>query len=108
MVRLLGNTEPQSQALAHALRGVLCQALLPSVEGERYHLATECLTSNPEVVQMIASGNVSAIRGWMESKAAPGCHTMNASLRALLAAGKVSAEDARNASTNRIGLAERT
>src|SRR3954470_12982721 len=60
MVRLLGNAEPQSQALAHALRGVLCQALLPSVDGDRYHLATECLTSNPEVVSMIESGNLSS------------------------------------------------
>src|SRR5438067_824803 len=30
MLRLLGNSEAQGQALAHALRGVLCQALLPS------------------------------------------------------------------------------
>ena len=106
MVRLLGNTEPQSQALAHALRGVLCQALLPSVEGNRYHLATECLTASPEVAQMIASGNVSAVRGWMAGKEGDGCHTMNASLRALLAAGKVSLEDPRNATTNRVGFAE--
>ena len=106
MVRLLGNAEPQSQALAHALRGVLCQALLPSVEGNRYHLATESLTLNPEVAQMIASGNVSAIRGWMENKGDAGCHTMNDALRALLAAGKVSIDDARNATTDRIGFAE--
>jgi twitching motility protein PilT len=44
------------------LRGVLCQALLPSVEGERYYLATECLTSNPEVVRMIEAGQVSSLR----------------------------------------------
>jgi twitching motility protein PilT len=104
MVRLLGNAEPQSQALAHALRGVLCQALLPSVEGERYHLATECLTPNPEVVDMIAGGQLSALRAWMAGKSGAGCHTMNASLRVLLAEGKISVEDARNATTDRIGF----
>ena len=106
MVRLLGNAEPQSQALAHALRGVLCQALLPSVKGERYHLATECLTMNPDVVEMIAGGQLSALRGWMAGKVSEGCHTMNASLRVLLAEGKISVEDARNATTDRIGFAE--
>ncbi|MES2264174.1 MAG: ATPase, T2SS/T4P/T4SS family [Pseudomonadota bacterium] len=107
MVRLLGNSEPQQQALAHALRGVLCQALLPSVEGNRYHLATECLTINPDVARMIATGNVSALRDWMETKGGDGCHTMNAALRVLLAEGKVSIDDARNATTDRLGFGER-
>jgi Tfp pilus assembly pilus retraction ATPase PilT len=106
MSRLLGNSDAQAQALAHALRGVLCQALLPSVQGERYYLATECLTSNPEVTNMIANGQVSSLREWMENKPGDGCHTMNASLRALLAEGKIAIEDARNATTDRIGFAE--
>ena len=107
MLRLLGNSEAQAQALAHALRGVLCQALLPSLQGERYSLATECLTSNPEVTTMIAGGQVSSLREWMEHKPAEGCHTMNASLRVLLADGKIAIEDARNATTDRIGFSER-
>jgi twitching motility protein PilT len=106
MLRLLGNSDAQAQALAHALRGVLCQALLPSVQGKRYYLATECLTSNPEVTNMIANGQVSSLREWMENKPGDGCHTMNASLRALLAEGKIAIEDARNATTDRIGFAE--
>ena len=107
MIRLLGNTDAQQQALAHALRGVLCQALLPSVEGNRYHLATECLTMNPDVAAMIESGSVSAIRGWMEAGGAEGCHTMNAALKVLLAEKKVALDDARNATTDRLGFAER-
>jgi len=106
MLRLLGNSEAQSQALAHALRGVLCQALLPSLQGERYYLATECLTSNAEVTAMIAAGQVSSLRAWMEHKPGEGCHTMNASLRALLAEGKIAVDDARNATTDRIGFVE--
>jgi twitching motility protein PilT len=106
MMRLLGNTEPQAQALAHALRGVLCQALLPAVKGERYYLATECLTNNPEVTEMIADGQISNLRIWMEDKPGEGCHTMNTSLRTLLAEGKISVQDARNATTDRIGFVE--
>jgi twitching motility protein PilT len=104
MLRLLGNTEAQAQALAHALRGVLCQALLPSLKGERYYLATECLTNNPEVTEMIANGQISNLRIWMEDKPGEGCHTMNASLHTLLDAGKISVDDARNATTDRIGF----
>ena len=104
MLRLLGNGAPQAQALAQVLRGVLCQALLPSLQGNRYYLATECLTPDAELVRMIASGNLSSIRARMEGR--PGCHTMNSSLRQLLAEEKISLDDARNASTDRIGFAD--
>ncbi|MDO9192933.1 MAG: twitching motility protein, partial [Undibacterium sp.] len=108
MIRLLGNGEPQSQALAQALRGVLCQALLPSLEGERYYLATECLTPNPEVVKMIESGGISGIRALMDgdAKLNAGCHSMNSALAPLLREKKISVEDARNATTDRIGFAD--
>ena len=106
MLRLLGNSEAQAQALAHALRGVLCQALLPSREGNRYHLATECLTPSAAVVRMLETGDVGAIRAHMNAGRDPGCHTMNASLEELLAAHKVRVEDARNATTDRVGFAD--
>lgn len=106
MMRLLGNSDAQAQALAHALRGVLCQALLPSTEGNRYHLATECLTPNAEVVKLIEQGDIAGIRARMNSMRDPGTHTMNASLEKLLSTHKVSVEDARAATTDRIGFAE--
>jgi len=106
MIRLLGNSEAQSQALAHALRGVLCQALLPSVEGNRYHLATECLTLSPAITRMLEGGTISDIRAYMNGADTPGCHTMNASLETLLSAHKIGIEDARNATTDRIGFAD--
>jgi twitching motility protein PilT len=106
MIRLLGNSEAQSQALAHALRGVLCQALLPSSEGNRYHLATECLTPGPAMTRMLETGNISGIREHMNATTDIGCHTMNASLEQLLSGHKISVEDARNATTDRIGFAD--
>jgi len=106
MLRLLGNGEPQAQALAQALRGVLCQALLPSLDGERYHLATECLTANPEVVRMIESGGIAGLRALMDAAGSPhnGCHSMNSALLQLLREKKINPDDARNATTDRIGF----
>ena len=109
MQRLLGNTEAQSQALANSLRGVLCQALLPSVDGNRYYLATECLTTNPEVVRMIESGRLADIRTLMDGgtgKFNAGCHSMNSALIYLLKEKRIGMEDARNATTDRIGFAD--
>ncbi len=109
MLRLLGNSEAQSQALASALRGVLCQALLPSMQGERYFLATECLTSNQEVQRIIESGRLSDIRGLMDGgtgKFNAGCHSMNSALVNLLRDKKISVEDARNATSDRVGFAD--
>ena len=106
MMRLLGNSDAQAQALAHALRGVLCQALLPSVEGNRYYLATECLTPNADAVKLIEQGDIAGIRSHMNNVRAPGCHTMNSSLEKLLSAHKVSVDDARAATTDRMGFSE--
>ena len=109
MNRLLGNSEAQSQALANALRGVLCQALLPSLNGDRYHLATECLTSNPEVVRMVESARFGDVRTLMDGgtgKFNAGCHSMNSALVYLLREKMISVEDARNATTDRIGFAD--
>ena len=106
MLRLLGNSEAQSQALAHALRGVLCQALLPSSEGNRYYLATECLTPGPAMVRILETGNIAGIREHMNDTVDAGCHTMNSALEQLLSGHKISVDDARNATTDRIGFAD--
>jgi twitching motility protein PilT len=106
MLRLLGNEEAQTQALAHALRGVLCQALLPSSEGNRYYLATECLTMEPALARMLEQGELGAIREHLNSGRVPQSHTMNSMLERLLETHKVSVEAARAATTDRIGFAE--
>jgi twitching motility protein PilT len=105
MIRLLGS-EAQTQALAHALRGVLCQALLPSTEGNCYHLATECLTVEPAVARLLETGDLAGIREHLNAGKVPASHTMNSALEQLLATHKVSVEAARAATTDRIGFAE--
>jgi twitching motility protein PilT len=108
MLRLLGNTDTQAQALSTSLRGVICQALLPSVWGDMYHLATECLTMNPEAARLIETRNIGGIRPLLEKLervADSGCHTMNSDLKLLLQSKKVSLDDARKATTDRANFA---
>lgn len=105
LLRLLGSTDAQAEALSNSLRGVICQALLPSVEGNTYCLASECLTVNPDVSRLIESRNLAGIRPLLEKlgqDATSGCHTMNDDLQALMQAKKVSHEDARKATTDRL------
>lgn len=109
MLRLLGNTEAQAQTLASALRGVICQALLPSMAGDYYLLASECLTVTPESAQLIASSNLAGIRSLLDRLTLDpksGSHTMNDDLKALIGNRKVSIEDARRSSTDPLKFAE--
>jgi twitching motility protein PilT len=108
LLRLLG-TPAQAQALSNTLRGVICQALLPSVQGDTYYLASECLTVNPEAAQLIESGNTGGIRPLLQKLGQvpnSGCHTMNEELQRLVQAKKVSYEDARKATTDRLQFME--
>jgi twitching motility protein PilT len=105
LLRLLGNGEPEAQALSNALRGVICQALLPSIDGTAHHLASECLTVNAEAARLIETRHISGIRPLLQKlgrTANTGCHTMNDELQRLMATKKVSFDDARKATTDRI------
>lgn len=108
MLRLLGNGDAQAQTLASSLRGIICQALLPSLAGDAYHLASECLRITPEVASIIESGNISGIRALLDIAsldAASGSYTMNDDLLRLIQAKKVSIEDARRGSTDPLKFA---
>jgi len=103
MMRLLGNSDAQAQTLASSLRGVLCQALLPAVNGDSYLLATECLTVNAEVAHLIETSNLSGVRTLLEVMtldSGSGSHSMNDDLLRLIKAGAVGVEDARRASSD--------
>ncbi|WP_341677401.1 ATPase, T2SS/T4P/T4SS family [Niveibacterium sp. SC-1] len=108
ILRLLGNSGAQAQTLASNLRGVVCQALIPGVKGDRYYLATECLTPNAEVQAQIAAGNVSAIRPLLDkldTQPDSQSHTMNSDLAVLIKAKRVALEDARIATTDPLRFA---
>jgi len=82
---------------------VICQALIPSLKGDSYYLATECLTPNAEAQALIASRNVGGIRPLLDKlNAVPDSrsHTMNSDLQILLKAKRVGLADARKATTD--------
>lgn len=104
MARLLGNSEPQLQALAIALRGVLCQALIPIANGNRYQLATECLTVGEGLRDIIANANFSTLRTSLATGAYKASHSMNSVLIPMLEERQITLESARAATTDRIDL----
>lgn len=109
MLRLLGNSDPQAQALASALRGVVCQALLPSLQGDSYFLATECLTPDDTVRELVAGGRIGALRAALDAlERAPGSgsHTMNSDLQILVKARRVSLADARKVTTDPVKFSQ--
>jgi twitching motility protein PilT len=109
MLRLLGNTAAQAQTLAGSLRGVICQALLPSRSGSSYYLATECLTMTPEAARLIETQNLAGIRPLLEKLSQTpeaGSHTMNDDLRMLINAKRVDLADARKGTTDPIKFAQ--
>jgi twitching motility protein PilT len=111
MLRLLGNSDTQAQTLASSLRGVICQALIPSLKGDSYYLATECLTPGGEAKELIASRNVGGIRPLLDklnAQPGSGSHTMNSDLALLLKAKRINVEDARKASTDLVQFATET
>ncbi|MBC7501755.1 MAG: Flp pilus assembly complex ATPase component TadA [Herminiimonas sp.] len=105
LMRLLGSTDAQAEALSTSLRGTICQALLPSQQDNIYHLATECLTVNPDVAHLIETRNLAGIRPLLEQLGevtGSGCHTMNDDLQSLMRSKKVTYDDARKATTDRL------
>ncbi|MBS1208950.1 MAG: twitching motility protein, partial [Proteobacteria bacterium] len=104
-----GNTEAQAQTLASTLRGVICQALLPSRQGDAYHLASECLTMTPEFSALITAGNFAGLRTLLDQETldpSSGTHSMNDELKRLIKQRKVSVDDARRASTDPLNFAD--
>lgn len=103
-LRLLGDEKHHSQAFANALQGIVCQALVPSIDGETYKLATETLTMNENFSRLIENRQLNSIRTTIDSlKANPtsGCHTMNSDLFELCKKGEILAVDAIKASTDK-------
>jgi twitching motility protein PilT len=104
MHRLLGGTDMAAQALAQSLRGVLCQALVPAIEGDRSYLVTECLSVTRNAANLIEARNYDGIRAFLDKGGDGKCHAMNIHLAPLISQKKVSMDDAQVATTDRPGL----
>ena len=86
--------------LALALRGIVAQHLIPSVDRSRRHCAAEVLVNTPAAANLIANGRSAHLYSVIETGGPVGMKTLDASLAELFAAGLVSERSALALSKN--------
>ena len=94
--RILDVFPPSQQSqiramTAGSLRGIVCQRQLPGVNNDVV-LASEMLVNTNAVANIIRDGKETGLEDAMQSGKRFGMQTMNDSVKALLAAGKISQE----------------
>ncbi|MDO8540795.1 MAG: PilT/PilU family type 4a pilus ATPase [Opitutaceae bacterium] len=104
--RLLDVFPPTQQtqiraSVAESLRGIVCQRLLPGVDGGLV-LACEILVSNTAIQNLIREGKSTGLRNTMETGVKEGMCLMDNVVFGLWQERKVSAEVARANITNRV------
>lgn len=104
--RLLDVFPPAQQSqirasVAESLRGIVCQRLLPAVNGGLI-LTCEILIANTAVSAIIREGKMAGLRNVLETGKREGMCLMESEVFALYEEGKVSAETARDNITNRV------
>jgi hypothetical protein len=80
--------------VSESLHGVVCQRLVPSLDGRRAP-ALEILVGTPAVANLIRENKLFQLRGVMQTGRAQGMRTLDDSLRELVAAGRIDPEEAR-------------
>ncbi|BAZ03971.1 type IV pilus twitching motility protein PilT [Calothrix sp. NIES-3974] len=110
--RLLSQYHPEEQAMMRVqivdtLVAVITQQLVPSTDGRRV-AALEILLNNPTMQDYLLKGEDKAIWQLMESSTHEGMQLMNYALCALMRSGKISIEEAINASPDVADLRRRT
>jgi len=81
--------------LAESLQGVIAQTLLPTTDGNGRVAAHELLVATPAVRNLIREGRSAQLLSAMQSGAAHGMQTLQASLAQLLQQGRISERTAR-------------
>ncbi len=110
--RLLDVFPPAQQSqirasVAESLRGILCQRLLPTVDGGLV-LAGELLVANSAVIALIRDGKTQGLRNVLETGKREGMYLMENVVFELWEQGKISAETARKNIGARMLLAKIT
>ncbi len=104
--RLLDVFPPAQQAqirasVAESLRGIVCQRLLPDVDGGLV-LACEILIGNPAVSALVREGKTQGLRNILETGQREGMCLMESTVFKLYEEGRISAETARANILNRV------
>ena len=83
--------------LAIGLQGIVTQTLVPTADGKGRAVAAEVLVPTPGVRNLIREGKTHQIYSLIQTGAAHGMQTMDASLAGLVRAGRDHAGDRRDA-----------
>lgn len=99
VTRLIGAFPASRQAqirtqLAASLRYVICQQLLPNMDGDGRLLAAEILVATPAVLSLIRENRLHQISSAMQTGMQIGMLTMNQALEQLVRQGRISRETA--------------
>jgi twitching motility protein PilU len=86
-----------SMQLSLNLRAIISQRLVPSTNGGRA-AALEILLDTPRIKDLIKRGETDLVKDAMEQSAIDGCQTFDGALLLLCSAGRISEEDALQAS----------
>ncbi len=80
--------------LALNLRGIVSQRLLPRISGEGRVAAIEVMLNTPRVADLIAKGEVGAIKGAIEDNSLDGSQSFDQALFELYRAGEIALDEA--------------
>ncbi len=86
--------------LAIGLQGIVTQTLVPTADGKGRTVAAEVLVPTPGVRNLIREGKTHQIYSLIQTGAAHGMQTMDASLAGLVRAGRISQETAETRTSN--------
>ncbi|HXN82492.1 MAG TPA: PilT/PilU family type 4a pilus ATPase, partial [Myxococcales bacterium] len=108
VARILNAFPPGQQAqvramVSESLHGVITQRLVPTVDGGRA-AALEVLVVTPAIANLIRDDKLFQVRSAMQTGRAQGMRTLDDSLRDLVLAGRVTAEEARKVAENPLAI----
>ena len=90
-----GEIHPQIYAqLALNVRGIVSQRLVPRVDGEGRVAAIEVMLNSPRVADLIARGEIAALKGAIEANAQDGSQSFDQALYVLHKRGDIALEEA--------------
>ncbi len=97
--RVLNFFSPEQQAallgqIALNLRGIVSQRLLPRADGAGRVAAVEVMLNSPRVADLIAKGDIAALKGAIEGNARDGSRSFDQALHELHRAGLITLDEA--------------
>jgi twitching motility protein PilT len=80
--------------ISESMRGIVCQKLIPSVQGKRMALATEIMFNIPSIANLIREEKIYQLPNVIQISKHAGMQVMDESILELMHAGRISREEA--------------